>query len=140
MHRRSLLLAPLAAGLSALAGCGAGGADPENGDAMPDAQATRTISYGSDPSQFGDLYLPDAAPKGLAVIVHGGFWRAQYGLDLGAPLARSLQERGWAAWNIEYRRVGNGGGVPATLDDVRAAIAKTADFDLGVDKIGRAHV
>ena len=107
---------------------------------MPDAQGVRRVRYGSDPRQFGDLYLPDADPVGLAVIVHGGFWRAQYGLDLGAPLAESLRSRGWAAWNIEYRRVGDGGGVPATLDDVRAAIAKTADLDLGVEAVvGLGH-
>src|SRR4051794_6508889 len=36
--------------------------------------------------------------------------------------AEDLAARGWAAWNIEYRRLGNGGGVPATLEDVSAAI------------------
>ena len=40
-----------------------------------------------------------------------------------AALAVDLADRGWATWNVEYRRVGNGGGVPETLDDVRAAIA-----------------
>ena len=132
MRRRSLLAVPALAGL--LAACGLG-SDPEDSDAMPDGQKPRRITYGDDPSQFGELHLPDGDPVGLAVIVHGGFWRAQYGLDLGTPLARSLVSRGWAAWNIEYRRVGNGGGVPATLDDVTAALAKTADLDLGVDTI-----
>src|SRR4051812_50216981 len=37
-------------------------------------------------------------------------------------LCADLAARGWAAWNIEYRRLGNGGGVPFTLDDVGAAI------------------
>ncbi|WP_344734088.1 alpha/beta hydrolase [Nocardioides fonticola] len=131
MRRRSLLLTPVVAALAAA--CGRG--EEEDADRMPDAQGVRRVRYGSDPSQFGDLHLPDGEPLGLAVIVHGGFWRAQYGLDLGTPLAESLRDRGWAAWNIEYRRVGNGGGVPATLDDVRAAIAKTADFDLGVETV-----
>ena len=37
-------------------------------------------------------------------------------------LAADLVERGWAVWNIEYRRVGNGGGWPETFADVAAAI------------------
>ena len=57
------------------------------------------------------------------MVIHGGFWKAAYDLSLGRPLAADLVEQGWAALNIEYRRVGNGGGVPSTLDDVRAAIA-----------------
>ncbi len=56
------------------------------------------------------------------MVIHGGFWKAQYDLTLGEPLAADLVAQGWAALNVEYRRVGNGGGVPATLDDVRAAI------------------
>jgi acetyl esterase/lipase len=61
------------------------------------------------------------------VVIHGGFWKAAYDLSLGRPLAADLVERGWVALNIEYRRVGpagsgGGGGVPSTLDDVRAAI------------------
>jgi dipeptidyl aminopeptidase/acylaminoacyl peptidase len=40
-----------------------------------------------------------------------------------------LAARGWAAWNLEYRRLGalNGGGYPATLDDVAAGIDALAD-------------
>ena len=84
--------------------------------------------YGDDPSQFGELW--GAGP--VAVLVHGGFWKAEYGLDLMHALAADLVGRGWAAWNIEYRRLGNGGGVPETLDDVAAAIDALADLD-GVD-------
>jgi acetyl esterase/lipase len=66
------------------------------------------------------------------VLIHGGFWKSQYGLDLMDALAEDLAGRGWAAWNIEYRRLGNGGGVPQTLDDVGAAIDLLAEVD-GVD-------
>src|SRR4029077_18506322 len=34
-----------------------------------------------------------------------------------------LVARGWTVWNIEYRRIGDGGGWPETYDDVRAAIS-----------------
>lgn len=59
----------------------------------------------------------------MAVLLHGGFWRARYGLELEHALAADLVERGWTVWNIEYRRLGDGGGWPETYDDVRAAIA-----------------
>jgi acetyl esterase/lipase len=85
-------------------------------------------NYGDDPSQYGVLY----GEGPVAVLIHGGFWKAQYGLSLMDALAADLVRRGWAAWNIEYRRLGNGGGVPETLDDVAAAIDKLADLD-GVD-------
>lgn len=81
------------------------------------------IAYGSDPSQFGELFLPPATDKPIPVVVviHGGYWHAAYGLDLGTPLAADLAAHGVAVWNIEYRRIENGGGWPATFDDVAAA-------------------
>lgn len=88
----------------------------------------RSIRYGDDPSQYGVLY----GEGPVAVLIHGGFWKAQYGLELMDALAEDLAARGWAAWNIEYRRLGNGGGVPETLDDVGAAIDRLADVD-GLD-------
>ena len=74
------------------------------------------------------MHRPDGASRGLVVVVHGGFWKAQYGAEYGAPLAQDLVGRGWTAVNVEYRRVGNGGGFPATLDDVHAAIGVVADL------------
>jgi acetyl esterase/lipase len=87
------------------------------------------IAYGADPSQFGELHRPDR-PRyaGTVVILHGGYWRARYGLDLGRPVAADLAAHGFTCWNIEYRRVGNGGGWPATLDDVAAAIDHLAEL------------
>jgi len=86
------------------------------------------FDYGADPSQFGELSLPTGTPRGVVVVVHGGFWRSAYDLSLGRPLAASLVAQGWAAWNLEYRRVGDGGGHPATFDDVAAGIDKLADL------------
>jgi len=90
----------------------------------------RRVRYGADPSQFAELSLPSGTPKGVVVVIHGGFWKAAYDLSLGRPLATSLVEQGWVAWNIEYRRVGNGGGASRTLDDVAAAIDALADEDV----------
>ena len=105
------------------------------------AAGTRTIRYGADPSQFVELTVPDGTPRGVVVVIHGGFWKAAYDVSLGRPLAADLVEKGWAALNIEYRRVGpagsggGGGGVPSTLDDVRAAIATLDDQDLDVTRV-----
>jgi dipeptidyl aminopeptidase/acylaminoacyl peptidase len=76
-------------------------------------------SYGDHPSQFCEL---DGEGDQVAVLIHGGFWRRRYGLELEGGIARDLAGRGWAVWNVEYRRLGDGGGWPATFDDVRAAI------------------
>ena len=95
----------------------------------------RTISYGDDPSQFGELSLPDGTPRGVVVVIHGGFWKAEYDLSLGRPLAASLVEQGWAAWNLEYRRVGGGGGTPTTLDDVAGGIDRLAHLDLDTSTV-----
>lgn len=82
-----------------------------------------TVAYGTDASQVADLYLPaGTGVVPVVVVIHGGYWQKDYGNSLGAPLAEQLATEGVAAWNIEYRRVGNGGGWPTTLEDVAAAI------------------
>jgi acetyl esterase/lipase len=58
----------------------------------------------------------------VVVILHGGYWRASYGAELGQPLAADLSARGFATFNVEYRRVGNGGGWPQTGADVGSAV------------------
>lgn len=87
----------------------------------PEDGPTR-LTYGDDPSQWVDRYEPKGPSRGTVAVIHGGFWVAMYGADLGAPLAADLAERGWTALNVEYRRVGNGGGFPSTFDDIDAAI------------------
>jgi acetyl esterase/lipase len=70
------------------------------------------------------------------VVIHGGFWKAAYDLSLGRPLAPSLLAQGWAVANVEYRRVGDGGGWPATFDDVAAALDSLADVPaLGISQV-----
>lgn len=91
--------------------------------ALPPA-APKRLAYGAHASQWGDLYLPRGAGKvPVIAIVHGGFWRERYTAELGVPLARDIvANHPAAAWNVEYRRVGGGGGFPATLEDIAAAI------------------
>ncbi|HJQ44316.1 MAG TPA: alpha/beta fold hydrolase [Jatrophihabitantaceae bacterium] len=95
------------------------------------------IAYGTASDQWGELYLPVAeGRRGVVVVVHGGFWKAAYDASsFGTPLARDLAARGWTAWNVEYRRVGNGGGWPATFDDVSAAVDHLAELDVDTSRV-----
>jgi acetyl esterase/lipase len=79
-------------------------------------------AYGDHPSQVLELFEPEGEPRGAAVVIHGGFWRAAYDRHLMDDLCGDLAARGWAAWNLEYRRLGDGGGWPETFDDVEAGI------------------
>lgn len=91
---------------------------PRRGGPSPTRHA-----YGNDPAQFGDLYLPEGKRRtGTVVVIHGGFWQAGYGLDLGAAIAADLAGRGWGAWNVEYRRLSGGGGWPTTFEDIAAGV------------------
>lgn len=95
---------------------------------------------GADPEQnWADLYLPageqriDSIP--LAVLIHGGSWQSQIGADTFDPLARELANRGMAVYNIEYRRVGSGGGWPTTFHDVAAALDHVVEVDRQLPQI-----
>jgi len=85
--------------------------------------ASRRSVYGAHPSQFGELFLPTApGPHPVVILIHGGCWRAEYGLEPLGQLAQAIADCGAAVWSIEYRRLGEGGGWPATFLDVGAAL------------------
>ena len=96
---------------------------------LPPAPA---IAYGGHPDQVANLHLPseDGGPWPCVVLIHGGFWRVRWDRTLMTPLAIDLARRGVAAWNIEYRRVGQpGGGWPGTLGDVAAAVDQLREIE-----------
>lgn len=101
------------------------------------------VTYGSDDrDQVADLRLPSGGgePYPVAVLLHGGFWRERWERDTIEPLAVDLARRGFATWNVEYRRVGPfGGGFPTTCDDVAGAIDHLAqvadDHPLDLERI-----
>ena len=91
-------------------------------------------TYGAHPSQVGELFVPSGAgPHPVCVVVHGGYWRAQYDRSLMTGLCDDLAAHGVAAWNLEYRRVGAGGGWPTTFEDVAAGIDALADLSAPLD-------
>ena len=67
----------------------------------PHSPQSRTIHlpYGSEALQFGELHLPGGStgPYPFVILIHGGFWRAQYGYTLMTGLAEDLAKRGIAA-------------------------------------------
>lgn len=109
-------------GLGAALAVAAAGCSSGTPFARGDGAVTR-YSYGPHPSQYAELTLPagtESVP--VVVVVHGGYWSASYGAELGRPLAADLAAKGFAALNVEYRRVGESGGWPQTGDDVAAAV------------------
>src|SRR5262245_55922091 len=101
----------------------------------PARRMTRsTHPYGSGPSQVAELFLPrGSGPFPVAVVVHGGYWRAKYDRTRMDALCIDLSAHGLAAWNLEYRRVGLGGGWPETFEDVATAVDLLADLDAPLD-------
>lgn len=59
------------------------------------------IAYGANPRQRLDLFLPDSAPKGLVIYVHGGFWQS---LDKSywSHLANGPVSHGYAVAMAQY--------------------------------------
>lgn len=101
----------------------------------------QTFRYGPAGSQVGDLHLPRAKNPPVICLLHGGFWRLPYARDQYTPIAEDLVRRGYAAWNLEYRRLGEtGGGWPGTLQDVSAGIDHLATLkaqgnDLDLERV-----
>ena len=91
----------------------------------PPPAADERLAYGSAPKQFGDLRLPAVDRLlPLAVVVHGGAWKAMYNLIHAGHFCVALGEVGIATWNVEYRSVGDPRGPwPGAGDDVAAALA-----------------
>jgi acetyl esterase/lipase len=120
--------------LTGLAGCAVATDDTmaamtsSTGTSPPPGGATR--HYGDDPAQVYDVIPPATGASGATatvVVVHGGFWRAEYDRAHALPEARAFAAAGYHVALAEYRRVGMpGGGVPGTLDDVRDLVTSIA--------------
>ncbi|MCV9993074.1 alpha/beta fold hydrolase [Paeniglutamicibacter sp. ZC-3] len=85
------------------------------------------LSYGPDEAQHLVLSRPEPGtrPLGIAVLIHGGYWRSHLFASLMDPLAASLRAEGWITANVEYRR-GATGRWPAPLEDTTEALERIA--------------
>ncbi|HVW35635.1 MAG TPA: alpha/beta hydrolase [Acidimicrobiia bacterium] len=104
-------------------------------------QRPDVLAYGPEAGQEGDLWMPapGPAPHPVVVLFHGGFWYHAWERDLMDGLALDLARRGVAAWNVEYRRVGAGGGWPVTAEDAHRAtehlLALAPVYGLALDRV-----
>ena len=94
--------------------------------------AGRELRYGDADLQRGALSVPASGGEGglrpVIVLVHGGFWRPGFDRSLMDPLAESVVDEGWAAWNLDYRPSGVDGGWPDTFTDVAAGVDHLAEI------------
>jgi acetyl esterase/lipase len=90
----------------------------------PEWLEVRTL-YGGAPAQFVEWTLPQKPSRpALLIAIHGGYWRARYGLDRLRPFCQAFCRLGFAVASLEYRRLGeDGGGWPGTLEDVQLALS-----------------
>ena len=97
----------------------------EDYTAFPSAPPDAAYAYGEESLQFGELYLPAAsAHHPVIILIHGGCYTAAYDLKPIGAAARALAKRGFAVWNIEYRRQDTDGDYPKMFLDV----ARAADY------------
>jgi 3-dehydroquinate dehydratase II len=59
--------------------------------------------YGDDDDQVFEFRAP-SNPRGVVILIHGGFWRSNWARDIMDPLAVEVHRAGFATANIEYRR------------------------------------
>jgi acetyl esterase/lipase len=94
------------------------------------------VHYGPHHAQVAELWRPavSQADRPVVVLLHGGFWRQIFTKRLMHRLAAAVVAHGWAAYNIEYRRVGHfgQGGWPETFQDVSDAINSLGGVE-GID-------
>ena len=64
-------------------------------DMTAKGRARTDLAYGDAPRQTLDLFMPEGQPKGLAMYVHGGFWRA-YDKSYWSHFMAGPVARGWA--------------------------------------------
>ncbi|RWC34333.1 MAG: alpha/beta hydrolase [Mesorhizobium sp.] len=66
-----------------------------------EGRARLDIAYGEGPRNRLDLFLPDAAPKGLVVVIHGGYW-LETDKSLWSHLANGAVSSGFAVAMPSY--------------------------------------
>lgn len=102
--------------------------DPREVLTRPAPPPDLVVRYGDLPEHVADVRLPgggraSATPAPLVLVVHGGFWRAEYDRAHTGPMCAGLAEAGYATAAVEFRRTGQPtGGWPGTFDDIVSAV------------------
>ena len=103
-----------------LAACSSPGGDS---GATTDGARPRE-AYGAGKRQYGEWSLPSGesagSPAPVVMLVHGGYWRPEFGPYLERRVATELARRGFAVWNVDYRA--SDVDWPATFVDAAAAL------------------
>ena len=92
------------------------------GATLAPSSARCTATETTRASSASCSFPTETGPHAVVVVIHGGYWKARYDCSLMTGLCEDLARQGVAAWNLEYRRVGNGGGWPETFADVAAGV------------------
>ena len=94
--------------------------------ALEYSMPNEVIPYGAGEYQFAEYWHPGTSEPALVILIHGGCWLNEYGLDHIRALASKLNGSGYAVWSTEYRRVGDaGGGWPGTFEDIADSLNYT---------------
>jgi acetyl esterase/lipase len=109
---------------------------------QPRHKADETVHYGPAASQIAELFLPKTkGPHPVVVLLHGGCFLKQYeGFPQTSAMAADLAGRGYAVWNVEYRKLGEAGaGYPGTFEDVATAVdrlrTEAPRYDLDLTRV-----
>ncbi len=92
------------------------------------SRARLDLAYGPAERERFDLFLPDDAPRGLVVFVHGGYWRA-FGRQTWSHLAEGPMRRGWAVAMPSYTLAPEARIARITAQIARAVDAAAAEVD-----------
>lgn len=106
----------------------------------PGPEPDRTLRYGDGPDHAVDGWLPSTGDRPLVMVIHGGFWRAEYDRVHTRLMCAALRDAGWPVAAIEYRRAA--GRPDDYLDDIRQALARVPGqlpgADAGIVVIGHS--
>src|SRR6201996_8521050 len=109
---------------------------------QPRHAADAQVRYGAAASQVAELFLPKTkGPHPVVVLLHGGCFLKQYeGFPQTSAIAADLAGRGYAVWNVEYRKLGEAGaGYPGTFLDVATAVdrlrGEAPKYDLDLKRV-----
>lgn len=87
------------------------------------------LRYGPGERHWFDLFLPEGAPRGLIIFIHGGYWLA-FGPSDFSHLARGPVEAGWACAMPAYTLAPEGR-IPGMVAEAARALEAAAELVAG---------